>query len=530
MSRNISRALVAAAAFTVACGAKSALIVPDVVRPPDADALPDSPDSAPPLRVCSVETADIDLSPGGPRPLAPWSTTFVTSQRPTFRWVLPAGATGADIKLCRTANCDTPTQVIAAEGTSFRPPRALEPGVWFWRLRDRVHDLPGCRVGPLWEFFVRRHDAPIDTSEGITMDLDRDGFDDVASTGPDGMRFAAYWGGPGGLRTPAMIEDWFETTPISAGDVDGDGTGDLLQVAGTTMLLLGTPGGLPRRQTLDIHSPVSPAGDVDGDGYADVLVVDGRYRLTCRRGGSVPLVDSLPVTSRLGPTPVLVGGDREVVGGVDINGDGFGDAVIPASGEIRVLLGSSSRLEETVAVPMRNDSAPHVIAAGDLDGDGFGDLVSNTLDVASGLPWLYVVHGGADPGAYRASRWTPSESIVDLNHIVAGDVDGDGYVDIVLARQGAGERPHFALHTGGPSGLSTMPAIEGFLQGGEIRDMAAGDVDGDGVWEVIETNLRVDDPNAGELQIYGDGLAMPPTRIASRSWQHNPSLWAMLAR
>ena len=40
-----------------------------------------------------------------PRLLAPLSTATVTSQRPTLRWVLPAGVDGAFVQICRDCAC-----------------------------------------------------------------------------------------------------------------------------------------------------------------------------------------------------------------------------------------------------------------------------------------------------------------------------------------------------------------------------------------------------------------------------------------
>jgi hypothetical protein len=86
------------------------------------------------------------------------------------------------------------------------------------------------------------------------------------------------------------------------------------------------------------------------------------------------------------------------------------------------------------------------------------------------------------------------------------------------------------MDAGGPRGLSNAPATDGILQGGEIRDMVAGDVNGDGAGELIEANLRVDDHSSSELQVYGGGRTMTPTRIATWPWQTNPFYGALLAR
>ncbi|MDO9016020.1 MAG: hypothetical protein Q7V43_03850, partial [Myxococcales bacterium] len=45
-----------------------------------------------------VRAGDPTIAP--PRPVRPLSVSRVTSQRPTFQWVLPAGTTGARVEVC----------------------------------------------------------------------------------------------------------------------------------------------------------------------------------------------------------------------------------------------------------------------------------------------------------------------------------------------------------------------------------------------------------------------------------------------
>jgi hypothetical protein len=177
-----------------------------------------------------------------PRPLAPLSTSRVTSRRPTLRWVLPQGGTSATVDLCRDRLCTMPVGTSArVEGESYAPPDDLPVGVVFWRL----HPASEARVtSPTWQFTVGAGSAPVDTSWGTTLDVNGDGYADVlVSAGDSSSDYVLlYLGSATGLATtPATIlsdpgssafgpqaGDAFGNSIASAGDVDGDGYADVI--------------------------------------------------------------------------------------------------------------------------------------------------------------------------------------------------------------------------------------------------------------------------------------------------------------
>ena len=74
---------------------------------------------------------------GGPRLIAPQSLSTVTQQRPTLRWIGPAGA-APEVDLCEDRACTTPLPIgvqLAADHQSAVPVSALPPGWVFWRVR-----------------------------------------------------------------------------------------------------------------------------------------------------------------------------------------------------------------------------------------------------------------------------------------------------------------------------------------------------------------------------------------------------------
>jgi hypothetical protein len=280
---------------------------------------------------------------------------------------------------------------------------------------------------------------------------------------------------------------------------------------------------------------VAAAGDVNGDGFADLIVgtsgtgqfgYDNRhdaYVIFGRPGGFA----TVDLTGLAPPTGVLIHGitGSSLFGGVaaagDVNGDGFGDIVIgsPANSTAYIVFGKAGfgalDLGNLGAngFAIGNDQGftvgRTVSAAGDVNGDGFDDVIVTSS--ASGFygygsqSHAYVIFG-------RAGGFVP----VDLSHLApsdgfriespytynssgfsvagAGDVNGDGFADIVI---GSSVNNAAYVIFGKASGLGTIdltnfPAAAGFvIRGATASDWAgvavsgAGDVNGDGFADVL---------------------------------------------
>ena len=129
-----------------------------------------------------------------------------------------------------------------------------------------------------------------------------------------------------------------------------------------------------------------------------------------------------------------------------------------------------------------------VATAGDVNGDGYADVIVGAAgNDAGGLDAgrAYVYYGG--PGAHGAADLTftgPSASARLGNAVgAAGDVNGDGYGDVIV---GAADRA-FVFYGGSPAdlvadlALTQVASLEGF--GYSVG--TAGDVNGDGYSDVI---------------------------------------------
>ncbi len=264
------------------------------------------------------------------------------------------------------------------------------------------------------------------------------------------------------------------------------------------------------------------AGDFDGDGHAELAISDDEDRI-------LTVSDAATTTAFDGEA----GDYGTTVVAADVDGDGLSDLVV-ASGsgassgsawpnaQLFVHRGTAAGLEETPAtglVPITEGwGNPLALGAlGDVDGDGFEDVGYADSFLGLGEGTLNVLFGGAGFGT-RTQVLTPDVTEGSFGDAIApaGDVNGDGYADVLVAAPnasvsfpGAG---HVALYLGGAAGLDATPAwtVDGDAANAFLRMPSTGDVDGDGALDVM-----VVAPGSRRASLHlGDGL----TFAAGAAW------------
>lgn len=508
-----------------------------------------------------------------PRPLFPWGTSTVTQLRPTLEWELPMGVEGAQIELCRDRACTMVIERVNAVGSSAQPAADLPRStVIFWRARGRIGASNGTRTSATWQFRTPAASATTaDTAHGLDLDLNGDGFSDVAigAPGADGGqgRVDVYYGSatglgamPGAVLRGTSAGEGFGASIASVGDVNGDGFADLAVQRRTprnTVIIRGSLTGAGTRITTATSAlTVEGAGDVNGDGYADLLTATFDARIGgVDEAGSTSLW--LGTTTGLAPTPELsldgmqVGGQlgASVAGAFDFNGDRLADWLVgePGSiasglmraGSVRLFEGSEARAGTTPSRLFEGSEqdarlGQGVSGGGSIDGDGFGSIVissprSSTGGVTRcGQVFVY----DADAGRLPASPSTTiagTEPSQQLGHTVRniGDVDADGRFDVVigapLANVGTfGLAGSAYIHLATASGLSPTPSR--VLRGGNSAAQFgtvianAGDSSSDGFADVlISAPGATDDPSTfwGSVTLWSgsaSGISATPTR------------------
>lgn len=324
---------------------------------------------------------------------------------------------------------------------------------------------------------------------------------------------------------------------VVAADLNGDGKPDLFVPRGSSnvntiipnnstpgVLAFGTPVTLPND---GIDEEGAAAGDLDGDGKIDLVVANGIGAASVsiyQNTGSFTFTKiDLPVVN--GPYDVTIG---------DLDGDGKPDLIIPNNGANVVsfyrnlstpgLFSFAARVDITVG------TNPFSVAIGDLDGDGKPDLAivdqgssgglyvmmntSTPGTLSFGTPVLLGGGGGFNPiirdldgdgiadvgiaggGGLEVFRnlstpgtfaFAPGAVVASgyIYRVVAADLDGDGKPDLAAAVFGAGA---IALHNNStPGTIAFQPAVL-YSAGADPRYLAASDVDGDGLTDLLVAN------------------------------------------
>jgi hypothetical protein len=126
-----------------------------------------------------------------------------------------------------------------------------------------------------------------------------------------------------------------------------------------------------------------------------------------------------------------------------------------------------------------------MVAAGDLDGDGRVDVVSPNRD--SGM--ISIFQGIGEAGVLGANSFAAR---IDLPTggtpmaVALGDMDGDGKLDIVVANREGLISVFRNIGSAGPMNVNSFaPRVDFASSDGDLRTLALGDLDGDGRLDMV---------------------------------------------
>ncbi len=180
-----------------------------------------------------------------------------------------------------------------------------------------------------------------------------------------------------------------------------------------------------------------------------------------------------------GPTTPIPGGTTPIPGTNQPRTNIFVTGADAGGGpHVKVFAANGTLVAEFFAFDPRFTGGVRV-AAGDVNGDGFPDVICAAGP--GGGPNVIVISGRDHTPIFNFFAYYPA--FTGGVYVAAGDVNGDGFADIVCGAD-AGGGPHVMVYSGrDTSPLTSFFAYDPAFTGG-VR-VSAGDVNGDGRAEII---------------------------------------------
>jgi hypothetical protein len=279
------------------------------------------------------------------------------------------------------------------------------------------------------------------------------------------------------------VGDQAGTSVAIAGDVNKDGYADLVTGApgysantGRVYIFLGGPSGWQLNEGLAsadatccasartgdrLGISVAGAGDVNNDDHPDLLI--GSPGVSSDTGQAVLIYgsDTIPLGGgTLVPNGTLSGGvdgnrmGESVSGAGDVNDDGYDDVLIGSpgynagsgQGEATLWTGATVATSMTITsyagVNAGDLAGSSVSGAGDVNGDGYADMLVGAPGYNSSAGQVYLVLGSSAPSDSSLSNadvphtGVSSGGQAGYSVSTGGDVNGDGDSDFVVGAPG----------------------------------------------------------------------------------------------
>ncbi|EKD76746.1 MAG: hypothetical protein ACD_43C00003G0001, partial [uncultured bacterium] len=296
--------------------------------------------------------------------------------------------------------------------------------------------------------------------------------------------------------------------------------------ASTLVRQIGTTAG-------DQYGKAVVAGDINGDGYDDVISgtnAPTNY-ISITYGGS-SLLSSTTISS--GNSVIITSstasdsfGGNIVTG--DINNDGYDDIIVSAAtdstggsgtGAIYIIYGKAASYTSTTTtadtsivkiIGSVGDSASD-LAIGDYDNDGYDDIAVGAQSFSTNTGGVYLIFGSSTVLSGQSNSLPATASAFYTGEgtnnffgcsVALGDINGDGYADLVAGASGVGGSAGSAFLTYGshsrPSGSISANTFVKF--NGEVAGDSAGStvyISNNSINTDIYNDLIVAAPNNGD--------------------------------
>jgi len=326
----------------------------------------------------------------------------------------------------------------------------------------------------------------------ISQDMDNDGKPDVVSSGLNGgITIAKNNSTPGNLNFSAYNFPTATRTVTSA-DFDGDGLKDLVTNASVLRNTSTGPGNFGLAYAIDSRAVSGyqiGAGDFNNDGKIDIIGSNGSGIYIAFNTSTGP--GNFNFTSR---QFIATTGHCTGIQVADIDGDGKTDFIASQGQYNRAVSirnttadGSFTSSFDTPEYWSSGGSYPYRSMIADFDKDGKIDFTScNYSGTTNTAIWRNTSSVGNISFAPTVNIPSPRNNY----RIGVGDVDGDGYPDIVTKSLGVNVFSVYRNTSSGAGAISFAPRFDySSSSRAEVSGIVIGDLDGDFVPDIATSGI-----------------------------------------